>query len=1833
MHILRTFELAQPKSVNIFIILLIVLSSLFISTQSIADSGYKGCVGFNFNCTQYAITKPMIAATNAFLDRYNTMDDCVIVLANDSTFIKENPLFTDNYEEHWGIEADCKNGTLLASTMPFTSTIFEDRCRPGYHWTSSNRCVIGEPEPLAAKTNGKCTDCPKPVVANPINLGTGNKFQTEVDYTGNSPFPLTFQRFYNSDSSIVSARSGQQWRHHYDRSLDILGASTIDALREDGKTYQFARTTSGWITDPDVTDTLEELTDGQGTTTGWRYKTAADIVEEYNVNGQLISLTNRAGQSQTLEYEVTAANGGDDNAATLDRVVDSFGRSLNFTYDSNGRIAILTDPAGSEYSYAYDVNGNLTSLTYPDETPADSNDNPQRLYHYEDTNFIYALTGITDENGNRFASWGYDSQGRAYFSEHASGVERVDIVYNADGTTTATDSAGEVQTYSFSVQHGVALVANINGNACADCGSIQSATYDANGFFASRTDFNGNQTTYINDARGLQTSRTEAVGTLEERTITTEWHASFRLPTKITEPGKETAFSYDASGRLLSRTETDTVTLASRTSTNSYYAASDFGGDTSDPRIGLLKSIDGPRIDLSDITDFEYDVMGNLIKTSNALGQETNITSHDAHGRPLTIVDANGTQTTLSYDARGRLLTRTVDGDTTTFEYDGVGNISKTTLPNGSFLLNTYDAAQRLIAVEDNLGNRIDYTLDAFGNRTKEDVKDPLLVLTRTLSRTYSSLNRLIDTLGGANQSTTFNYDANGNQIDITVDPSGLNQLTSQAYDALNRLSSTTDAKNGITSFAYDDRDNLISVTDPTGLVTNYSYDGLDNLTQQISPDTGTSNYNYDEAGNRLSQTDARGVITSFNYDALNRLSNISYPDSSQNVTFTYDSCTNGIGRLCAMTDASGNSTTVYDGKGNLIAHSTTMGAITQTVSYAYNSADQLTLITYPSGRMVNYQRNALGQIDSVSTTQGTQTNALVTAINYAPFGPMTALTYGNGLSHSRSYDLDYRLTSLITGTLQDLGYDLDGANNITGITNNLDVLRSQSFVYDELNRLTDATGVYGDIDYGYDANGNRTTKTIDTYPETYTYDTLSHQLQQTVNGGTRTYSYDANGNTTDNTDRQFSYGDNNRLKTADVLGSPLATYTYNGRGERVMKDGSETTLYYYDQAGQLLAELDGLGNTLTEYIYVDGLMLAQLKTGAANTLPTVSITVPANDAVFTAGDNITFTGTATDTEDGDLGSSLQWSSDVDGVLGTGVSVSTTSLSVNNHIITASVTDSGNLTGTATINLTVTAANTPPTVSIVAPADGSTHLQGDNITFTGTATDAEDGDLSATIQWTSSLDGSLGSGASISTTTLSVGSHVITASATDSNSEVADDTINISVADTTTTSTITGTSGDDLLIGTSANELILGLGGHDELRGHQGNDTLQGGPGNDVLSGHEGNDTYVFELNWGTDVIDNNDYGGASNIDTIQFGAGINPSDITLMRDDDNLFLQHSNGDSIMVRLHFFYTTDIINRIVFADGTVWDEAAINAMLPQPTTGDDTLYGTGYGDDTIDGLAGNDNIRTSNGDDTLIGGLGDDLLTGHQDNDTYQFGPGWGQDTISNQDWSDTNHTNVDTIAFLTGISPSDISVSKDDSHQYVTHVSTGDKVTVWHAYTYATARTNRITFADGTEWDNAAIEGMMAQSTSGDDTLFGSYSIANQFDDTIDGLAGDDHINSGTGDDTLIGNSGDDWLSGRTGDDTYVFDVGWGQDIISNYDYWSTSVDIVRFGVGIAPADISVSLTGTTSILLGHSNGTDQIILSGYYSNNAFKVDRIEFADGTVWDQATLEAMANGGGS
>src|SRR5690606_26020131 len=160
-------------------------------------------------------------------------------------------------------------------------------------------------------------------------------------------------------------------------------------------------------------------------------------------------------------------------------------------------------------------------------------DQAQRIYHYEDSRFPTYLTGITDERGVRYATWTYDDQGRAISSEHAGGTDKTLLAFNADGSTTVTNPLGKQTTYHFDDIAGARRVTQVEGHATTSCeGANQNYTYTPEGWLASKTDWKGNTTTYSYNTFGQEISRTEASGTPEARTITTEWHPDFYVKTR-----------------------------------------------------------------------------------------------------------------------------------------------------------------------------------------------------------------------------------------------------------------------------------------------------------------------------------------------------------------------------------------------------------------------------------------------------------------------------------------------------------------------------------------------------------------------------------------------------------------------------------------------------------------------------------------------------------------------------------------------------------------------------------------------------------------------------------------------------------------------------------------------------------------------------------------------------------------------------------------------------------------------------------------------------------------------------------------------------------------------------------------------------------------------------------------------------------------------------------------------------------------------------------------------------------------------------------------------------
>ena len=838
----------------------------------------------------------------------------------------------------------------------------------------------------------------------------------------------------------------------------------------------------------------------------------------------------------------------------------------------------------------------------------------------------YTLTGIIDENGDRFQTWKYQNLYTPLVtrSEHAGGVDATDL--SSNGTTASvTDAFNVSRTYYFTPIQGSAKFTGIDvsyyRNPCPSCGPV-AQTWDTNGFLASRMDWNGNRSCFKHDTRGLENVRVEGLtgacpvdltltsvpSAAPARKITTQWHPIWRLPTMVAEPLRMTSYVYHGDGGV---TCGATGSLCSKTvqSTNDATGALGLGATLSgNPRIwtytynvaGQMLTTDDPRSDVNDITAYTYDTQGNIATVTNALGQVTQVTAYDAHGKPLTIVDPNGLTTSLAYDARQRLISRNVGGETTVYAYDGVGQVTRVTLPDSSYLAYTYDAAHRLTGLADNLGNKITYTLDAMGNRTQEQVFDPANSLAQTRSRVYSNLNRLFQDIGAQGQTTQYAYDDQGNVTGIT-DP--LNRVTANAYDALNRLMQVTDPGTGATKYGYNGLDQLTQVTDPRNLVTGYTVDGLGNLTQQTSPDTGTSTSTYDTAGNLLTRTDAKGQVASYAYDALNRVTSITFHDGSKQ-TYAYDQGANGIGRLTQVTETDpANQVTnqiayAYDQKGRVLTETRTVSGVAYVNAYSYDSAGRLSGMTYPSGRTVTYSFDALGRIAGVTTAKDGNTKTVVSNVAYQPFGGVKSFGYGNGQTYTRQYDQDGRIAAYTLGATQfNLGFD--AASRIGFIAENGNAANTNNYGYDALDRLTQAMLPATGFGYGYDAVGNRLTKTTGANTDSYTYGATSNRLVSIApaSGPARSFAFDANGSTTADGTNQYAYDTRGRLIQA-ISSAGTSQYQINALGQRVQKtapgtNGPVATVFHYDARGRLIAEGTVAGAFKREYLYLSDIPIA----------------------------------------------------------------------------------------------------------------------------------------------------------------------------------------------------------------------------------------------------------------------------------------------------------------------------------------------------------------------------------------------------------------------------------------------------------------------------------------------------------------------------------------------------------------------------------------------------------------------------------------------------------------
>ncbi|MEJ7623364.1 MAG: RHS repeat-associated core domain-containing protein [Pyrinomonadaceae bacterium] len=630
----------------------------------------------------------------------------------------------------------------------------------------------------------------------------------------------------------------------------------------------------------------------------------------------------------------------------------------------------------------------------------------------------------------------------------------------------------------------------------------------------------------------------------------------------------------------------------------------------------------------SEVTTFQYDARLNLVKTTDALLNETTYTYNNT-GDPLTITDVLGTQSftynsfgevlthadrmgggiTNSYSGSGNLLTISdappqSTGNTTTFAYTAVGRLSSITDARDKTTGFAYDSQGRMTKVTD--ANSKETT---FAYNARAQVTSVTNALSQTTSFQYDANNRLKKITYPDTNAVNIAYDLAGRRSSVTDE---LGHATTYAYDAAYRLTGITDALNHATAFGYDTMSNLISQTDALGNATNFEYDDFNRLKKIVYPQPSPGvtplqeTITYDKVGNIKTKVDTAGRTTSYDYDAASRRTKITdalsnqtqftYNASSQmtkvtdslnqEYTFTYDQ----FGRALTQTRNGTTTTFTYDAVGNSVTREDYNG---DDATYTYDNLNRLTAIAYAGASSENatYTYDDLSRLLTATNQAGTVTftydnrNRLKTETDvfnrvleygYDAASRRTSLKLGAANYATYAYDNANRLTSLTDpAALNTINFSYDSANRLTSRTYPNGV--TTTYEYDgmsRLKRLKDATllTTLFDRQYSYNSANQISQIAEPSLTRSFGYDNVD-RLTSVTGGTSESYAFDAVGNrTSSHLSTSYTTGSFNRLTATNS-----ATYSYNPNGSVIGKSvGTTNWTYGWNRENKMVSASDG---------------------------------------------------------------------------------------------------------------------------------------------------------------------------------------------------------------------------------------------------------------------------------------------------------------------------------------------------------------------------------------------------------------------------------------------------------------------------------------------------------------------------------------------------------------------------------------------------------------------------------------------------------------------------------
>jgi RHS repeat-associated protein len=699
-----------------------------------------------------------------------------------------------------------------------------------------------------------------------------------------------------------------------------------------------------------------------------------------------------------------------------------------------------------------------------------------------------------------------------------------------------------------------------------DVGGASTAfTYDQSHLMLTMADPNGGTVTNVYDGSGRVTRQTDAMNRLTQFAYTPG-------QTTITHPnGNQTQDIYE-NGELIQETQAFGTLLAAK----------------------WLYSYDQVSLGVATVTDPNghttintWDANGNLLSKTDALSQTTSYT-YNGFNEVVNATDALGVATTNTYDATGNMtktatpVTGTTQYAITTFAYDTQhpGDTTQMTDPNGKAWQYGYDTNGLRNRTVDPLGGTTTSSYDNVG-RLQSVVSPRGNVVggnpsAYTTTFTFNAYGDRLSALDPVSHLTTYKYDANGNQ---TVIIDGNNHQTSYAYDADNELIQVVRADGSALKTIYDGNGKVTQQIDGLNNVTTYQYNALNQRKTATDPLNRSTQYTYDGVGNLLTVQSPKDTAVSYSlgYDQVNRLKSITYSDGhTPNVSYSYDA----DGQRKQMVDGTGTSTYTYDSLHRLTQNTNGNGA---QVQYGYDLMGHVTSLLYPGGTGAVIKTYD----DAARLASVTDWLKNTTRFGYDPNSNLVTQTYPNGAVASFTYDAADRLMQIVdtasAGQFLNITYNRDSKNQINGEN-------STTYTYDANSRLSAASTGTNSMSYTYDPADNLATLVSGGNSTTQVYD-IANELQSatTMNGSTLVqkfnYGYDANGNRTSRTDKNnvvtsFGWDQANRLTS---YGS-TATYAYNGDGLRASKTVSGTTSQFvWDVVDGLpLTISDGAGAYVT---------------------------------------------------------------------------------------------------------------------------------------------------------------------------------------------------------------------------------------------------------------------------------------------------------------------------------------------------------------------------------------------------------------------------------------------------------------------------------------------------------------------------------------------------------------------------------------------------------------------------------------------------------------------------